>query len=229
MADRILQRVASPETSDYFRNLHTEHGVEIREATGLNSLIGDGHVTGARLSDGTELAVDFVIVGVGISPNSQLAEMAGLTIENGIRVDDHGRTSDPSIWAAGDCASLPFRGKRIRLESVQNAIDQAECVAENMLGAAKVYAPYPWFWSDQFDVKLQIAGLNTGYDRVVVRPGDRVGALSHWYYAGATLLAVDAINDGRSYMIGKRLIEGGKSPAPDVICDPATDMKSLLK
>ena len=117
----------------------------------------------------------------------------------------------------------------IRLESVQNAIDQAEAAAANMLGAGKPYDPKPWFWSDQYDVKLQIAGLNTGYDRVVVRPGDREGAVSHWYYAGETLLAVDAMNDGRNYMIGKRLIEGGKSPAPDAIADPATDMKALLK
>jgi len=227
MADRILQRVAAPETSDYFRELHMGHGVTIREACGLSRLNGDRHVTSATLSDGSVLDVDFVIVGVGISPNTTLAEMAGVTVENGIKTNEMGQTTDPSIWAAGDCATLPYRGANIRLESVQNAIDQAEAVAENMMGAAKPYVPQPWFWSDQYDVKLQIAGLNSGYDKVVVRATD--GAQSHWYYAGDTLLAVDAMNDARNYMIGKRLIEAGKSPAPDIIANPDTDMKALLR
>ena len=229
MADRILQRVAAPETSDFFRNLHTGHGVDIREGVGLDHLTGaDGHVTGAVLTDGTELDVDFVIVGVGIMPATALAEAAGVEIENGIRVDAHGRTSDPHIWAAGDCASLPYKGNRIRLESVPNAIDQAEIVAANIMGAGQDYIPKPWFWSDQYDVKLQIAGLNTGYDHIVTRKGDG-GAVSFWYYKGDTLLAVDAMNDPRAYMIGKRLIEGGKSPTPDLIADPETDLKALMK
>ena len=228
MADRILQRVAAPETSDYFRRLHSGHGVDIREGVGLDTLLGETRVTGARLSDGSELSVDFVIVGVGISPATELAEAAGLTLDNGIATDAQGRTSDPHIWAAGDCASFPYKGNRIRLESVPNAIDQAECVAENMLGAAKDYVAKPWFWSDQYDVKLQIAGLNTGYDRVVTRPGDKPGSTSFWYYKGDTLLAVDAMNDPRAYMIGKRLIEGGKSPDPAAVADPATELKSLM-
>jgi 3-phenylpropionate/trans-cinnamate dioxygenase ferredoxin reductase subunit len=227
MAERILQRVAAPETSNYFRELHSSHGVDLREGIGLDRLLGEDAVEGARLTDGTELDVDFVIVGVGIAPASGLAIAAELIIENGIKVDAHGRTSDPHIWAAGDCASFPYRDTRIRLESVPNAIDQAEVVAENIMGAAKDYVAKPWFWSDQYDVKLQIAGLNTGYDRVVTRrTGD---AVSFWYYAGATLLAVDAANDPRGYMIGKRLIEVGKSPSPEVIAEPETDMKALLK
>jgi 3-phenylpropionate/trans-cinnamate dioxygenase ferredoxin reductase subunit len=228
MADRILQRVAAPETSDYFRALHRRHGVDIREGVGLERLLGDGRVSGARLSDGSELALDFVIVGVGITPGQRLAEAAGLTLNNGIEVDAQGRTSDPSIWAAGDCASFPYKGGRIRLESVQNAIDQAECVADNLMGAQKDYVPQPWFWSDQYDVKLQIAGLNTGYDHIVTRRGEG-DTVSFWYYRGDRLLAVDAMNDPRNYMIGKRLIEAGKSPARDVIADPDTDMKALLK
>ncbi len=188
---------------------------------------GENAVEGARLTDGTEIDVDFVIVGVGIAPASGLAAAAELIIENGIKVDAHCRTSDLHIWAAGDCASFPYRDTRIRLESVPNAIDQAEVVAENIMGAAKDYVAKPWFWSDQYDVKLQIAGLNTGYDRVVTRrTGD---AVSFWYYSGATLLAVDAANDPRGYMIGKRLIEAGKSPSPEVISDPETNMKALLK
>ena len=227
MADRILQRVAAPETSDYFRALHEQHGVTLREGVGLDRLLGDTQVTGARLSDGAEIAADFVITGVGIEPDVMLAEAAGIEIENGIKVDAQGRTNVPGIWAAGDCTSFPYRGGRIRLESVPNAIDQAEIVAENILGAGKEYVATPWFWSDQYDVKLQIAGLNAGYDRVVSRRGD--GSASFWYYLGETLLAVDAANDPRAYMVGKRLIEAGKSPDPALIADPATDLKALLR
>ncbi|WP_415404691.1 NAD(P)/FAD-dependent oxidoreductase [Tateyamaria sp. SN3-11] len=227
MADRILQRVAAPETSDYFRALHTDHGVDIRECIGLSRLTGEAAVTGAELSDGSTLDVDFVIVGVGIAPGTALAEAAGVEIDNGIRTDAQGRTSAPHVWAAGDCASFPYRDTRIRLESVPNAIDQAECVAENIMGAAKDYVARPWFWSDQYDVKLQIAGLNTGYDRVVTRDGG--AAKSFWYYQGNTLLAVDAANDPRGYMIGKRLIEAGKTADPAVVADPKGDLKALLK
>lgn len=228
MADRILQRVAAPETSNYFRDLHQSHGVEIVEGVGLDHLLGEGHVTGAQLSDGRILDADFVIVGVGIQPSTTLAEAAGLEIENGIRTNEQGRTSDVSIWAAGDCASFPFHGERIRLESVPNAIDQAEVVAENMLGAEKTYIATPWFWSDQYDVKLQIAGLNSGYDNVVTRRGEGA-SVSFWYYQGDTLKAVDAMNAPRDYMIGKRLIEAGKSPDKAAIANPETDMKALLK
>tara|TARA_R110002072_G_scaffold228148_7_gene384962 strand:- start:140 stop:1186 length:1047 start_codon:yes stop_codon:yes gene_type:complete len=227
MADRILQRVAAPETSDYFRALHEGHGVTLREGVGLERLLGEGHVTGARLSDGTEIAADFVITGVGIEPDIALAKAAGIEIDNGIKVDAQGRTSVPGIWAAGDCTSFPYRGGRIRLESVPNAIDQAEVVAENILGAGKEYIAKPWFWSDQYDVKLQIAGLNAGYDRVVTRLGE--GSASFWYYLGETLLAVDAANDPRGYMVGKRLIEAGKSPDPALVADSQTDLKALLK
>ncbi|TDT73755.1 3-phenylpropionate/trans-cinnamate dioxygenase ferredoxin reductase subunit [Litoreibacter halocynthiae] len=227
MADRILQRVAAPETSGYFRKLHEAHGVDIREGVGLDRLLGESHVSGAKLTDGSHIDVDMVIVGVGITPGDALAADAGLTINNGIETDTHGRTSDPDIWAAGDCASFPWQGGRIRLESVQNAIDQAELVAENIMGAGKDYLPMPWFWSDQYDVKLQIAGLNTGYDKIAVRHID--DAVSYWYYKGDKLLAVDAMNDPRSYMIGKRLIEAGKSPSADLVSDPDTDMKALLR
>lgn len=229
MAERILSRVAAPETSDYFRALHHDHGVDIREGAGLERLLGGTDVTGARLTDGTEIDIDFAVVGVGIAPCTELAERAGLAVENGIRVDEYGRTSAPHVWAAGDCASFPRDGARLRLESVQNAIDQAEAVAKNMLGADQPYESKPWFWSDQYDVKLQIAGLNTGYDRVVVRKGGDPKAASHWYYAGDRLIAVDAMNDGRAYMIGKRLIESGKSPNAETVADPDADLKSLLK
>ncbi|MGY3438713.1 MULTISPECIES: NAD(P)/FAD-dependent oxidoreductase [unclassified Marinovum] len=228
MGERILQRVAAPETSDFFRKLHRDHGVDIREGVGLERLLGDGNVSGARLSDGSEIAADMVVVGVGIMPATELAEAAGIVIDNGIATDAQGRTSAPHIWAAGDCASFPYRGGRIRLESVPNAIDQAEVVAQNMMGGAVDYVAKPWFWSDQYDCKLQIAGLNTGYDHVETRHSDS-GHVSFWYFHGDALVAVDAMNDARAYMVGKRLIEAGKTLSRDEVHTPDGDMKKLLK
>jgi 3-phenylpropionate/trans-cinnamate dioxygenase ferredoxin reductase subunit len=228
-APRILQRVAAAETAAAVRALHAGHGVAIREGVALDRLTGaGGRVTGAQLADGTRVVADLVIVGIGILPETGLAEAAGLAIENGIAVDAFGRSSDPAILAAGDCASFPWRGRRIRLESVQNAIDQAEAAADALTGEAAPYDPVPWFWSDQYEAKLQIAGLGGGADRILVRPGARAGGWSHWYLAADRLIAVDALNEPRAYMIGKRLLELGRSPAAADLADPGRDLKSLL-
>ena len=227
-APRILQRVAAAETSDYMRQLHAGQGVTLLEGTPLERLEGrDGRVIAAHLADGRVIAADFVVCGIGITPDDALAQAAGLTIGNGIATNAQGRTSDPHVWAAGDCASFPWRGEQMRLESVQNAIDQAECVAANMLGADQPYDPVPWFWSDQYDMKLQIAGLGTGHDRVIVRESG--SARSHWYFGGGTFLAVDAMNDPRAFMLGKRLLTQGRSPDPARLADPAVDLKDLLR
>lgn len=221
---RILSRVASPHTSDFVRDLHRQKGVTLLEGISLERIRREDDSTFVQLSDGRELRAHFVIVGVGVTPCTGLAELAGLHLENGIATDEMGRTSDPSIWAAGDCASFPWKGRRIRLESVGNAIDQAEAVAANLLGASQPYVARPWFWSDQYDLKLQIAGLSIGYDHVALR---NEGGTSVWYYRENELLAVDALGDARAYMVGKRLIESGKSPAPwDVRSTP--DLKVLL-
>lgn len=226
IADRILQRVACTETSDYFRALHEGQGVKILEGVGLERLTGEGHVAGAILSNGKVLEINFAIVGVGILPDTSLAKAAGLKLNNGVETNSQGQTSVQNIWAAGDCASFPHQGGRIRLESVPNAIDQAEVVAANMLGAARDYIATPWFWSDQFDVKLQIAGLNTGFTDIIVRNSG--SGRSHWYYKSTTLVAVDAMNDPRAYMVAKRLIQGGKSADPITVADPQSDLKVLL-
>ncbi|SEH24256.1 FAD-dependent oxidoreductase [Rhizobium sp. NFR12] len=229
MADRILQRVASKETADVMRAIHAEHGVVIREKTGLTRLIGeDGRVRGAELSDGTVIDIDFVIVGIGVTPNDRLAQQCGLDVGNGILVDDHARTSDPAIFAMGDCAMLPWKGNNIRLESVQNAVDQAESVAATLTGSAEPYEAKPWFWSDQYDVKLQIAGFNLGYDETVMRPGSREGSVSIWYFREGRLIAVDAINDAKAYVTGKKLLDNGLTADKALIADPATDLKQLL-
>ncbi len=225
-APRILQRVASAATADYFRKLHTDHGVRVLESTKLDHLLGDDRVRAAVLADGREIAADFVLVGVGVEPATALAETAGLKVENGIWTDALGRTSDPSIWAAGDCASFPHSSGRMRLESVGHAIDHAECVAQNMVGTGMTYVAKPWFWSDQYDTKLQIAGLNSGYDQVVERLGQG-GSASVWYFGGKRLLAVDAMNDPRAYMVGKRIIEAGQTVQPNLVRDPTTDLRTL--
>jgi 3-phenylpropionate/trans-cinnamate dioxygenase ferredoxin reductase subunit len=229
MADRILARVAARDTADIMRAIHRQQGVVIHEKTGLTRLIGeDGRVKAAELSDGRVIDADLVIVGIGVTPNDRLAADAGLEVQNGIVVDAFGRTSDPAIFAMGDCAVQDWKGQRVRLESVQNAVDQAEAVAATLAGSTEPYRPKPWFWSDQYDVKLQIAGFNLGYDSTVLRPGQREGSHSIWYYEAGTLIAVDAINDAKAYVAGKKLLDSGRSVDPTVISDPDLDLKSLL-
>lgn len=149
MAPRILQRVAASETADYFRKLHGDNKVQLLEGTGVERLLGETRVRAVKLQDGRELPADFVIAGIGINPCYTLASAAGIAVQNGIRTDAQGRTSAAHVWAAGDCASFPLGGQQVRLESVGHAIDQAELVAGNIVGAAKDYVPKPWFWSDQ--------------------------------------------------------------------------------
>ena len=227
--ERILKRVAAKETSDYIRSLHISKGVKIKEEIGLDRLkiVGDKALS-ASLTDGSDISVDFVIVGIGIIPNTELAKSAKLKINNGIFVNDECRTSISNIYAAGDCTSFEYKNTLVRLESVGNAIDQANTVAQNILQQNTKYIPKPWFWSDQYNLKLQIAGLNTGYDDVVVRKGEN-GQVSHWYFKGPNLLAVDALNDPRCYMIGKRLIEANNSPTKNQLKDKDFNLKVLLK
>ncbi|MEO0548145.1 MAG: FAD-dependent oxidoreductase [Pseudomonadota bacterium] len=232
-APRILQRVACQDTSDYYRALHTSHGVAILEDVALASFTGaDGKVSGVVLSDGQELAADAVLLAIGVEAETRLAQTAGLTVDRGVIVNAFCRTSDPSIFAAGDCAEFPLRGEFVRLESVPHAIHQAEIAAENMLAAegsvGVEYLATPWFWSDQYDVKLQIAGLNTGYDSTITRPGRREGSQSIWYYKGDTLLAVDAMNDGAAFMAARRIIEAGGSVPKTVAGDTSANLKDYM-
>ena len=228
MADRILQRVAAAETSNYFRDLHSGHGVDIRESVRMTRLLGeDGAVRAAELESGEIIDADLVLVGIGSSPNTELAQAAGLDCDNGIRVNEICQTSDPSIYAAGDCTSFVRNGQQIRLESVQNAADQGDLVARVLAGEAVTYTALPWFWSDQYDCKLQIVGLNQGHDQTVIRPGANATSQSVWYYRDAELLAIDAMNEPKSYAFGRKIIEAGKHPTAAQVADPATDLKAL--
>lgn len=229
MADRILQRVASSTTADIIREIHESHGVRVLEKTGLMTLSGsNGKAAQATLTNGETLDVDLVIAGIGATANDEIAKSCGLDVANGIVVDKHARTSDPNIFAAGDCASLEWNGSRIRLESVQNAVDQAEAVAATIAGGLDEYDPKPWFWSDQYDVKLQIAGFNLGFDETLLRAGGKEGAFSVWYFQKGNFIAVDAINDARAYLTGKKLLDIGVNPDRAVLSDPNADLKQLL-
>jgi 3-phenylpropionate/trans-cinnamate dioxygenase ferredoxin reductase component len=226
-APRILQRVAAPATSDYFRALHRARGVDLREGAVLRRLLADGaRVCAAELDDGSRIEADVVLVGIGVLPNVELAEAAGLQVDNGIVVDALCQTSDPAILAAGDCCSFDYRGQRIRLESVQNANDQAATAAHTVAGVHKPYVALPWFWSDQYDCKLQIAGLNTGYDAVVLRPGKNERSQSVWYYRGEQLLAVDAMSDPAAFVTAKKLLERGGSVPPAQAADPSSEFRT---
>lgn len=226
--DRILKRVACSQTSTFFRALHKTNGVKIIEGQSIARLEEEnGIFVGASLSNGKKIKADFSIIGIGAEPSVSLADNCGLRIDNGILVDSFCQTSDRNILAAGDCVSFPFGGNRIRLESVGNAIEQSEIAALNALGHKKKYVARPWFWSDQYDIKLQIAGLNLGYNKVFVR--EESESLSMWYYKNNSLLAVDSINNGRIYMLAKKLLEIDRSPKAQSILDTKFDLKSLLK
>lgn len=206
--DRVLKRSVAPEISRFMQDLHKGHGVRLALGEGVARIAGSDRVEGVELTSGAAVAADLVLVAAGAVPVTELAEAAGIAVDRGIVVDEACRTNAPDIFAAGDCTVFPSRryGRRIGLESVQNASDQGKAAALSMLGEETVYDPVPWFWSDQYDVKLQIAGLSTGYDHteLVGDPGE--GRFALRYFSGDTLLAVDAINDPRSHMMARKEI-----------------------
>jgi 3-phenylpropionate/trans-cinnamate dioxygenase ferredoxin reductase subunit len=206
--ERVMKRVTSPVISEFMQDFHRGRGVEIRLGARLAAIEGEGRVGQVRLADDTALPADLVLLAVGAKPNDELAAAAGLACEDGIVVDQHGRTSDPAVYAAGDCTRFPSRryGRRLRLECVQNAIDQAKAVAAAMLGKPHPYDPVPWFWSDQYELKLQMAGLSDGYDDAQTVGDVAAARFSVEYRKGGKLIAVDAVNDGRAYMSGRKRI-----------------------
>lgn len=232
MADRVLARVTSPLMSDFYTKEHGAQGVDIRCNARLAKLTGDGAVSAAVLDDGSEIPADLVLVGIGILPNQDLAADAGIACDNGIIVDEDARTNDPRVFAAGDCTQRPlihYGGRRSRLESVHNAIEQGKLAAAAILGRDRPPIEAPWFWSDQYDLKLQIAGLSTGYDEIALRgaPDDRKFAA--FYLRNGTLIAVDAVNSGPEFMAAKRMIAAGARLAPEQLADMSVSMKDLMK
>ncbi|HEY6833586.1 MAG TPA: FAD-dependent oxidoreductase [Pseudolabrys sp.] len=228
---RCMSRAVSSITSQFFGDAHAQFGVKLLANTRLQRINGsNGRVASVTLSDGRDMPADLVLVGIGIVPADDLAKAAGLPIANGIVVDAQLVTADLKISAIGDCAAFPdpYSGTMIRLESVQNAVDQGRCVAKRIAGHPAPYAAVPWFWSDQRDLKLQMVGLTAGCDRTVLRgnPADR--AFSVFCFRGDTLLGIESVNKGADHMFGRRLLAAGESVTPDEAADPSFDLKARL-
>jgi 3-phenylpropionate/trans-cinnamate dioxygenase ferredoxin reductase subunit len=227
--ERPLARVVSPEISAFYVARHEAAGATVLLRTGVQALEGaDGRVRRVVLADGRRLPADLVVVGIGIVPVTDLAEAAGLVVDDGVVVDAHLRTSDPAIWAVGDCARYPsaHAGGRVRLESVQNAVDHGRCAAAGIAGAPEPYAALPWFWSDQHGTKLQIAGLTAGREAAVVRGEPEEGAFSVFCFAGGRLIGVESVNRLQEHMAARRLLEAGGSVTPEQAADPGFDLKA---
>ena len=230
MTDRVMSRVVSAEVSDYYQIEHTNQGVKLRLSTGIAAIGGKKRVRNVVTSDDEEIPADLVVIGVGILPNTELANAAGLDVDNGIVVDDHCVTSDPDIYAAGDCTLHPnaIYDRMLRLESVHNALEQAKTAAANICGNDTAYCDVPWFWSDQYDLKLQIAGLSEGYDDVVIRGNPAERSFSCLYFVGGRLIATDAINSPRDFVQSKQLIADRAAIDMEKVADADIPLKDLL-
>lgn len=208
MESRVMSRVVSAEVSDFYQAEHIKHGVNLMLSTGLAGFSGSNTVEQVNLTDGTSMPADIVLIGVGVVPNIELALDAGLDVDNGIRVNEYCRTSEPHIYAIGDCSNHPnsLLQRQLRLESVHNAVEQAKTAASNICGGEVQYAQVPWFWSDQYDLKLQIAGISQGYDQTVLRGDPATRAFSCLYLRDGQLIAIDSINAPKDFMQSKALI-----------------------
>jgi 3-phenylpropionate/trans-cinnamate dioxygenase ferredoxin reductase component len=228
---RLMSRVTAPVVSETFARLHRAHDVQLMFGAQVAEIVGrEGRVAAVRTADGQEHAAGCVIIGIGVDPDDLLARSAGLLCERGIVVDDCARTSDPTIVAAGDCTARRLAdGELVRLESVQNAIEQAKSGAAALMGRDRPFVNAPWFWSDQYDVKLQMVGLSRGYDQVVTRGDLGKPAYSAFYYRAGRLLAVDSINRVSDHMQCKRLLDHHVYPTPEQAADPQFELTSLLK
>ncbi len=231
MEARILQRVTTPEMSTFYHELHTIRGVHLHTSTVVSGFSGDGRVRAVlagKENDEKAFPADLVLVGIGIVPNVELAHDAGIECDNGIIVDDHCRTSVANVFAAGDCTNHPnaLLDRRLRLESVPNAMEQARVAATNMCGGEKTYASVPWFWSDQYDLKLQMVGFSADGDTQVIRGDKAENHFAVFYLKDGILVAADAVNSPREFMVCKQLV--GKPVDADKLADPETDLKTLL-
>jgi 3-phenylpropionate/trans-cinnamate dioxygenase ferredoxin reductase subunit len=229
-AERLMARVVPPAISSFYSDLHTGHGVGLVLNAMVTELVGkDGRIAAVKTGDGREFAADLLLVGIGVIANTELAQAAGLEVTNGILVDACSRTSDPAIVAAGDCTArrLPDGSLR-RLESVQNAMEQAKSAAVALLGRERPFTATPWFWSDQYDIKLQMAGLSAGYDQVVTRGDPATRKYSCYYYRAGELIAIDSINQSPDHLTGRKLMDKGISPTPQQAADPACDLAAGL-
>lgn len=230
-ADRLMGRVVAPVISAFYAEQHRQRGVDLVMGARIAALAGEaGRVSGIVMQDGSTHSADLVVIGIGVLPNVELALEAGLPCTNGIEVDAFGRTEDPLIFAAGECASHPsrFAGGRVRLESVQNAVDQAKAVAAAIRGRPVPYDEVPWFWSDQYDLKLQMVGISAGHDAQAIRGEPAAGRFSVFYFRQGRLLAIDSVNRPSDHMAGRKLLQAGISVTPAQAADEGFELKSAL-
>lgn len=227
--ERLLARVTSPEIAEFYRRVHTDAGVSLRLSSGVNAFTHHADHSVATLNDGEEVPFDVAIIGIGVLPNVELAEQAGLACKNGIEVNEYTQTSDPNIYAIGDCSNHPSHlyNRRLRLESVPNAIEQARTAAAAICGKPQPYTATPWFWSDQYDIKLQTVGMLEGYDEVVVRGDPTMKKFTVYYLQNGRLLALDAINSPIEFMLGRKWVGAQAEPDPNALADPNVDLKTL--
>ena len=228
---RVLQRVTAAELSAYYERKHRKAGVDIRTNVQVADLdVTDNAVTAVICADGSRLDTELVVVGIGLIANTELAAEAGLEIDNGILVDEQARTSDPLIFAAGDCTNHPngLLGRRLRLESVPNALEQSRVAAANMAGKDKRYASVPWFWSDQYELKLKMVGLAEGFERLVLRGDPQTDSFSAFYLKDDKLLAADTVNRPQDFIAAKRLVAEAISVSAEQLADDSKPLKELL-
>jgi 3-phenylpropionate/trans-cinnamate dioxygenase ferredoxin reductase subunit len=229
--ERLMARVVSPMLSAYYLDLHRGRGVDVRLGTAVTAIEGDGEKLNAvRCADGTVLPADLVVVGIGILPNEELAKAAGLACDRGIVVDEWLRTQDPDIYAIGDCAAFPHPMAQglVRLESVQNAIDQGKAVADAIMGDAKPYVAVPWFWSDQYEIKLQIVGLTHGYDETVMAGDPAENKFAVLYFRDGSLIGVDSVNKATDHMAGRKIFGAGKRVTLAQAREPGFELRKAM-
>ena len=231
LADQVLARVEAQPVAEFMARIHREAGVEIRCNTGIQAFKGTTRLRGVLGSDGVEIPADLAIVGIGILPNLELAQAAGLVCSNGIMVDEYCRTSDADVLAVGDCTNHPnaLLGRRVRLESVHNAQEQAKTAAATILGRLEPYAQIPWFWSDQYDLKLQIVGFSARTDQAVIRGEPESRSFAVFFLNAGRLNAVYAINSPREFMLSKKLIALGARPDPALLRDTTVPFKTIAE
>ena len=224
--DRVLQRVTGPKISAFYTLAHERRGTRIVTGAQASGFGGDGRVQQVLCKDGSNYPADLVVIGVGVRPNTALAEASGLKIDNGVCVDEYSQTDDPDVFAVGDCASFPsvHTGSRIRLESVPSANEQAKSAAALICGTEKPNTALPWFWSDQYELKLQIAGLSKGFDDIVIRGDMDSESFSAWYFQDEKLLAADCVSSPKDFMIAKKLLIAGTSPSKEAVANVKTPL-----
>ena len=230
-ADRLMARVVSPQISEYYKNLHEQHGCNIILNTGANEIVEDssGHVASVILSTGITIPAEMVVLGVGVAPNQELAQDAGLDCDIGVIIDANGITSDPDIYALGDCTAQRLEdGSLRRLESVQNAVELAKSVAASIVGQEKPFVAAPWFWSEQYDIKMQMVGLSQGHDQLVLRGDDTTASFSYFYFKNKKLICIDSLNKPADHMIGRRLLSIDNNLTPEQAQDEGFSLKECL-